>query len=127
MKLVIISLGLFFAMKLIYGFWGDYYSTYWDVSYYIVNYFLMASLTWYMYLQSESVMQRYFFLLGVIYFASLMLLNTACLFKMELYATLVSDVGYFGVGAICLTIGILYIHFKRKKPCLKNLDKKLYL
>ena len=124
MKLVIISLGLFFAMKLIYGFWGDYYSTHWDVVYYIVNYFMMISLFWYMYMQAESMMQRYFFMLALVYFTALFLLHVVCLVKIDLYSTLISNVGYYGVGAIVLTIGILYIRFKLKKPCRKNLDKK---
>ena len=127
MKLVIISLGLFFAMKLIYGFWGDYYSTHWDVVYYIVNYFMMISLFWYMYLQAETVMQRYFFILALVYFSALLLLHLVCLVKIDLYSTLVSNVGYYGVGAIVLTIGILYIRFKLKKPCRKKLDKNYYL
>lgn len=127
MKLVIISLGLFFSMKLVYGFWGDYHSNYWSAIYYITNYFMMITLFWYMYLQSRSIMQRWFFGLAVVYFLALLLLNVVCLFKISLFTTLVSDVGYFGVGAILLTIGILFINYKiRKKPCQKNLDKKHY-
>ena len=84
MNLVIISLGLFFAMKLIYGFWGDYYSHYWSVVFYMVNYFVMVSLFWYLYLQARSVMQRSFFGLAGIYFAALLLLHVVCLFKIEL-------------------------------------------
>ena len=124
MNLVIISLGLFFAMKLIYGFWGDYYNHYWSIVFYIVNYFMMISLFRYMYLQSISRMQRSFFGLAVGYFAALLLLHVVCLFRIELYTSMVADVGYFGVGAIVLTIGILYVRFKIKKPCQKNLDRK---
>lgn len=114
MNLVIISLGLFFAMKLIYGFWGDYYNHYWSVVFYGVNYFMMVSLFRYMYLQSKSRMQRSFFGLAGIYFVALLLLHAVCLFRIELYTALVADVGYFGVGAIVLTIGILFVRFKVK-------------
>ena len=124
MKLVIITFGLFIVMKMVYGFWGDYYSDYWSAVYYIVDYLLMSSLLWYMYIQSESVLQRWFFMLGVVYFAGLLLLHIVCLFEIGLYKTLVSDIGYFSIGSILLTIGILYIKFKMKKPCRKNLDKK---
>ena len=126
MKYVIISLGLFFGMKLVYGFWGDYYSDKWSVVYYMVNYNMMISLFLYMYIQAQSKMQRYFFILATVYFVALFLLHLACLVWMDLYSKLVSDVGYYGVGAIVLTIGILYIRFKLKKPCRKNLDKKHY-
>lgn len=126
MKLVIITLGLFFAVKLIYGFWGDYYSEYWSVVYYIANYGLMTSLLWFMYVQAHSVLQRSFFMLGAVYFAGLLLLHIVCLFEIGLYETLVARVGYVGIGTIILTIGILYIKFKMKKPCRKNLDKNSY-
>ena len=127
MKLVIISLGLFFCMKLIYGFWGDYYNDYWSVGYYLVNYFMMASLFRYMFLQSRSVLERQFFALAVVYFGGLFLLHVACFIKISLYKTLVSDIGYWSVGAVILTIGILFIQYKlRKKPCRKNLDKNYY-
>lgn len=115
MKLVIISLGLFFCMKMIYGFWGDYYNDYWSVVYYLVNYWMMVSVFRYMFFQSRTVLQRRFFALATIYFGGLFLLYIACLFKISLYKTLVSDVGYFGVGAIILTIGILLIQYKLRK------------
>ena len=112
MTLVIISLGLFFIMKLVYGFWGDYYNHYWSVVFYLVNYFMMASIFRYMYLQSRSRMQRSFFGLAGIYFTALLLLHVVCLFKINLYTSMVADVGYFGVGAIILTIGIIFVRFK---------------
>lgn len=126
MKLVIISLGLFFCMKMIYGFWGDYYNDYWSVVYYLVHYFMMVSVFRYMFLQGRTVLQRQFFALAFVYFSALFLLYIACLFKISLYKTLVSDVGYFGVGAIVLTIGIFYIRFKLKKPCQKSSEKNYY-
>lgn len=123
MRLVIIALGLFFSMKLVYGFMGDYSSDYWSTVYYIANYFLMTSLMWYMYVQAHSILQRYFFMLGVVYFFGLLVLHIVCLFRIELYTSLVSQVGYYGIGAIILTIGILYIKFKRhaRKIRTKNL------
>lgn len=115
MKLVIFSLGLFFIMKLIYGFWGDYSNDYWSVIYYMVNYFMMISVFMYMYVSAESKIQRWFFILAIVYFIALFLLHLACLVWIQLYGTLVSDVGYFGVGAVTLTIGILYLKRKLKK------------
>ena len=124
MKPVIITLGLFFAMKLIYGFWGDYYSDYWSVVYYLFNYLMMGTIFLYLYNRGRSVMERNFFLLAAVYFIALLLLHLVCLVKIELYSTLVSGAGYYGVGAVILTLGILYIRFKLKKPCRRNLDKK---
>ena len=127
MKPVIITLGLFFAMKLVYGFWGDYYSDYWSAVYYLVNYLMMSAIFLNFYNRGRSIMERYFFLLAAIYFIALLILHIVCLVKIDLYTTLVSSGGYYGVGAIVLTIGILYIRFKLKKPCRKNLDKNYYL
>lgn len=124
MKPVILTLGLFFAMKLIYGFWGDYYSDYWSTVYYLVNYLMMSAIFVYFYKHGRSVMERYFFLLAAVYFVALLILHLVCLVRIDLYSNLVSGSGYYGVGAIVLTIGILFIRFKLKKPCQKNLKKK---
>lgn len=112
MKLVIISLGLFFIMKMVYGFWGDYSSDYWSVVYYTFHYVMMTSLLRYMRMLGRSRLERSFFLVGLIYFAALLLLHLICLFKIELYREFVAGAGYFGVGAVVLTIGILFIKFK---------------
>lgn len=144
MKLVIISLGIFLAMKLVYNFWGNYYNVHWDMVYYIVNNTMMCCIFWFMYLYSESQAQRYFFLLAVAYFFGLMILHIVCMFsavtvgyitienlpvkvvKSKMYDKCIAGNEYFGVGSIILTIGILYIRYKLKKPCRKNLDKKPY-
>ncbi len=112
MKLVIISLGLFFIMKMVYGFWGDYNSDYWSVVYYIFHYTMMSSFLRYIYLAGQSKLQRSFFLVGLIYFVALLLLHLVCLFKIELYREFIAGAGYFGVGAVVLTIGILFIKIK---------------
>lgn len=127
MKLIIVSLGLFFSMKIVYGFWGDYNSDYWSVVYYIFHYVMMTSFLRYVYLMGESVLERRFFLVGLIYFAALLMLHLICLFKIELYRQFVAGAGYFGVGIVVLTIGILTIQYKlRRKPCQKNLKKNSY-
>jgi hypothetical protein len=127
MKLVIISLGLFFCMKMIYGFWGDYYNDYWSVVYYLVHYFMMVSVFRYMFFQASSVLQAQFFGLAFIYFSALFLLYIACLFKISLYKTLVSDVGYWGVGGLVLTIGILFIQYKLRKSHARKIRTKTFI
>jgi len=125
MKLVIISLGIFFAMKINYAFWGDYYSIHWTIVYYLVNYFMMMSLFWYLFTKARNKIQRHILLFAVIYFGVLFLEHIVCLFKTDLYNILIVEVGYYSIGIMVLNIGIPFILLNLKmRSWLKGLLKK---
>ena len=109
MKLVIISLGLFFVMKINYAFWGDYYSIHWDIVYYLINYFMMASLFWYLFTQAWNKVQRHILLFATIYFGVLFFEHVICIFKTDLYNVLIVEVGYYSAGIMLMNIGIPFI------------------
>ena len=133
MNLAIISLSLFFCMKLIYGLWGDSYNDYWSIIYYLSHYFMMVCLLRYMYLLCITKAQRQFFGLGIFYFTALFLLYIICLFskssiiilesgdkiiesvQVTAYRKFVAGTGYYGVSAIILLIGVVAINYLRKR------------
>ena len=144
MKLVIISLSVFWILELIYAPWGDYYSDYWNVAYYVVNYFWATWALWFIHLHAKDKVSQYMTMLFVIYFSVLFIWHIICLFssaesemiyangvlreeiRLNLYQKSIPDKSYFNVGTIILTIGILYIRFKLKKPCQKNLGQNSF-
>jgi ACR3 family arsenite efflux pump ArsB len=115
MNLAIISLVLFFIVKMIYGYWGDYASTYWSVVYYVANYFMIASVLRYVSMVSFTRTQRQFFTLGSVYFAVLLVANAVCLVNIDWYVTLISQVGKISTGFVVLCIGLIVINYLRIK------------
>jgi len=115
MNLAIISLVIFFTVKMIYGYWGDYASTYWTVVYYISNYFMIASVLRALSLNSYTTLQRHFFTLGAVYFATLLVANAICFINTDWYVTLISQVGKISTGLVALCIGLIVINYFRIK------------
>ena len=146
MKLAMISVVLFFIMKLIYGMPGDhYYNDYWHVFYYILNYTMMATLFRVAYLFSITKRRVWFFKLWSIYFAIMAASHVVYLFaesknemvqyggelkefvSIELYRKMNASSGFFGVGSICLMLVLsikmglmIYDHFRNKSYDPKN-------
>ncbi len=120
MKLVIVALSLFFAMKLVYTNWGDYTSYYWALVYYSSLYFMLASLLRFMRMSAFTKLQRQFFTLGSLYFTILLAVHLLCFFKIELYVKLIVEVGKISTGLAVLMFGLLGINYFR----LKNNDTK---
>jgi len=79
MKAVVISLCLFAVFVMAYGPWGDYYSDYWNVSYYVVFYACFAIALWFVHLRAKEKISQYITMLFVIYFGALFLLHIACM------------------------------------------------
>jgi len=135
MKAIIISLSLFAIFALVYAPWGDYYSDYWNVSYYVASYFWMTCALWFIHLRAKEKISQYITMLFVVYFGALLLLHVACLFspveeemilangilrkevRLDWYQMSIPNKAYFNVGTVILTIGILYLRYKFKKPC----------
>lgn len=115
MKLVIISLVLFFSMKLIYVNWGDYTSYYWNVVYYSSLYFMLASLLRFARITAFSKLQKQFFGLGCLYFTVLLAVHLLCFFKIDLYVKLIVDVGRITIGTVVIAFGLLVINYFRLK------------
>ena len=115
MNLTIISLLLFFAMKLIYSNWGDYTSHYWALVYYSALYFMIASLLKFIRELAYTKLQKQFFGLGSIYFGALLLVHLACFINIELYVKLITDVGRITTGVVVLSFGVLIINYLRLK------------
>ena len=111
MKLVIISMAIYFVFKSVYGHWGDYESDYWSAVYYAFKYALTLSLLLFVHKRCLVKLQRWSIRVGLLYFGFLMLLHMVCLFKISLYRTLISHGAYIGVDIVVLTIGILFINF----------------
>ena len=126
MKLAMISVVVFFIMKLIYGTPGDhYYNDYWHIFYWIFNYIMMASLFRVAYLYSITKRQRWFFLLWTIYFSVMSATHIVYLFaeskvemikyggeikecvSIELYRRMNAGDGWFGVGSILIMIVLI--------------------
>jgi amino acid transporter len=53
-----------------------------------------------------------FFLFWAIYFGAMAFLHIVCLFDISLYGKFVSGAGYYGIGALALTIGFTFMFFK---------------
>ena len=115
MKLVIISLVLFFSMKLIYVNWGDYTSHYWALVYYSSLYFMLASMLRFARSMTFTKLQRQFFGLGCLYFTVLLAVHLLCFFKIDLYVRLIVDVGKITIGTVVFTFGLLIINYFRLK------------
>lgn len=113
MKLVIISLTMYFIMKLVYSYFGDYNSEYWAVSYYMINYFLKISLLLFVVKQTYTKLQRSLIWIGILYFGVLLLMNFACLLHIEWYVNLVSGVGKWGLSIAVLVLSIIFINYLR--------------
>ena len=120
MKLVIISLVLFFSMKLIYVNWGDYTSYYWNVVYYSSLYFMLASLLRFAAIMAFTKLQRQFFGLGCLYFTVMLAVHLLCFFKIDLYVRLIVDVGKITIGSVVIAFGLLAINYFR----IRNYDTK---
>ena len=120
MKLVIISLVLFFSMKLIYVNWGDYTSYYWNVVYYSSLYFMLASLLRFAAIMAFTKLQRQFFALGCLYFTVMLAVHLLCFFKIDLYVRLIVDVGKITIGSVVIAFGLLAINYFR----IRNYDTK---
>ena len=111
-------------MKLVYNQFGDYENNYWAIVYYIPSYFLYISLLLHARTLAFSRLQRHFLGVGIIYFGSLLLTNLVCLFKIELFNTLLSGVGKWSVGAVTLLTMFLIINYIRwKSHDIKNQRK----
>lgn len=115
MKLAIISLFIFFAMKLVYCYWGDYTSYYWTVGYYSGLYFLLFSILNYVRMVALTKLQRQFFTLGAAYFAVLLIVHLICFINIDLYVQLVAEVGRISIGVITLLFGLTIINYLRIK------------
>lgn len=115
MNLAAISLIIFFIVKMIYGYWGDYASTYWAVIYYVPLYFMLASVMRYMSMLAITRLQRQLFILGGVYFGVLMILNAVCLFNIDWYAPLLAGGGKMTTTLAVLCIGLIAINYLRIK------------
>ena len=140
MNLAMISVVLFFIMKLVYGTPGDhYYNDYWHISYNIFNYLMMASLCRVGYLYALTERRSWFFGLWSFYFAIMVAANVVYLFcesgtLMETHGGVLKEVvyintyrkmnassGFWGVGSISLIVVLsinlilmIVSHFRNK-------------
>lgn len=115
MNLAAISLIIFFIVKMIYGYWGDYASTYWAVVYYLALYFMIASVMGYMRELAITKLQRQLFTLGMVYFAVLWGMNAVCLFNIDWYMPLLAEGGKITTTLGVLVIGLIVINYLRIK------------
>lgn len=115
MKLVVVSLSLFFIMKMIYGYWGDYESDQWAIAYYIPLYLVMVSFMRYMRISSYTRLQRQFFGMGLVYFTTLIVVHLICIFKINLYYTLIEKDKHVSAGMITLFVCLFVINYLRLK------------
>ena len=130
---------MYIVMKYVYAPLGDYYSDYWGVSYFVINYTLLTAFAIFVYLYAENTAQRWYIMLFIVHFVVLLLFYIACLFsesssemifakgefreevRLSLYQKAIPDKAYFNLSTIPLTIGILFIQHKlRKKSCQKD-------
>ncbi len=115
MNLAAISLMIFFIVKMIYGYWGDYASTYWAVVYYIALYFMITSVMNYMRELAITRIQRQLFTLGMIYFGVLLIMNAVCLINIDWYMPLLATGGKITTTLGVLVIGLIVINYFRIK------------
>jgi len=115
MNLAAISLIIFFIVKMVYGYWGDYASTYWTVIYYVPLYFMLTSVMRYMSMLAITRLQRQLFTLGAVYFGVLMILNAVCLFNIDWYMPLLASGGKITTTLGVLFIGLIVINYLRIK------------
>lgn len=117
MKLAKISLILYIAMKLIYGYWGDYFEEvyYWSASYYVISYLMCAFIVRGLYLYSLTVSDRYLFGLAFVYFMAITIVYVVILFKIEWYEILITQRKKVTAGQGIFVGGLAVINFLRIK------------
>ena len=115
LNLAVIAVVLFFVMKITYWLAGDYESDYWHVLYNLAHYFVLVTV--FLLIHSYMITKEHKVLFGftAVFYIAMFLLQLACLFKISLYRDWVSGAGYYGVGALVLTIGITTIFIKIRK------------
>jgi hypothetical protein len=106
---------VFMVTMVAYWLTPNYEATHWAVIFYLSFYFMVMTqlaLNW-----SHTVLIEYqlLFGFGAVYFTVMIGLHIACLFSIDLYDKWVQGAGYYGVGALIVTIGIPTIYFKLKE------------
>ncbi len=124
-KLVEISLGLFVVMKICYWLAKDYDSQYWWVCFFLPDYFAKMSAVLLIRSYMISKEHKLFFLFWALYYGVMTLLHIVCLFDISLYNKFVSGAGYYGIGALGMTLGISWLFYRFQNKRIRKILHKL--
>lgn len=111
MKLAAISLIVFFAVKLIYGYWGEYGCITQSSLVWVSFYFMLASFCRALAVSSIRKTQRYLFWVGAIVFVVLMVVNLACVINNDLFYTLITRSEKISFGCAAVIIGAIAMNY----------------